>query len=318
MIRDTLILIGELLVLFFGVAFLVHISQSWLGEDRLRRWMGGRPVTSALKGIAVGFVTPFCTYSAIPMLLGLRRVGVAPAGYVAFIVAAPVLDPILFGALVLIVGWTAAAIYAAVAFSAAMGLALLAQRIDIERYLKPVAAAGVGLHSRRVPAMAIAAGPPLDEAGVCDDNACGPDQRAWRGLKPESFEAAAAALSLLRSLWVILLLGVGIGLAIELMVPAEAVAAVAGHDNAMAIPIAAGLGTPLYFNTELFVPIADSLAAVGVGVGAIVALTIAGAGANLPEFVILSKLARGRVLVVFVGYVFTVAMVGGLLAQSVV
>lgn len=317
MIRDTLILIAELVALFFGVAFLVHISQSWLGEERLRRWMGGRPVVSALKGIAVGFVTPFCTYSAIPMLLGLRRAGVAPAGYVAFIVAAPVLDPILFGALVLIVGWTAAVIYAAVAFSAAMGLALLAQRIDVERFLKPVAA-GVGLHGRRVPAMAVAAGLQLDEADVCDDIACGPTQRTWRGLKPESSEAAGAALSLLRSLWLMILVGVGIGLAIELLVPAEAVAAVAGHDNALAIPIAAGLGTPLYINTELFVPIADSLAAVGVGVGAIVALTIAGAGANIPEFVILSKLARSRVLVVFVGYVFAVAMVGGLLAQAVV
>ena len=52
----------------------------------------------------VGFVTPFCTYSAIPMLVGFRQAGVQPAGYVAFIVAAPVLDPLLFGALVLIVG----------------------------------------------------------------------------------------------------------------------------------------------------------------------------------------------------------------------
>jgi uncharacterized membrane protein YraQ (UPF0718 family) len=134
----------------------------------------------------------------------------------------------------------------------------------------------------------------------------------------ESAEAMTAAVGLLRSLGPVLLLGVGIGLAIELLVPPEAVASVAGQDDAFAIPIAAGLGTPLYINTELFVPIADALAAVGVGVGAIVALTIAGAGANIPEFVILSKLARSRVLVVFIGYVFAVAMVGGLLAQAVV
>jgi hypothetical protein len=56
---------------------------------------------------------------------------------------------------------------------------------------------------------------------------------------------------------------------------------------------------------------------VGVGVGAVVALTIAGAGANVPEFVILSRLARGRVLVVFVTFVFLVAIAGGYLAQLV-
>ncbi|HZD24594.1 MAG TPA: hypothetical protein VE569_14510 [Acidimicrobiia bacterium] len=42
-----------------------------------------------------------------------------------------------------------------------------------------------------------------------------------------------------------------------------------------------------------------------------------GAGANIPEFVILSRLARTRVLMVFVGYVFAVAVVGGFLAQTI-
>ena len=317
---DTLFLVVELVILFFGVAFLVHISQRWLGEERLRRWMGGRPVTAALKGIGVGFITPFCTYSAIPMLLGLRRAGVSPAGYVAFIVAAPVLDPILFGALVLIVGWIAALIYLAVAFSAAMTLALVAQRIDVSRFLKPVIE-DVPVGEARVPAMAATAGVrmiPTRNKDGCSDNACLPTgDRSWRGMRLEASDATAAAFGLLRSLGPILLLGVGIGLAIELLVPPEVVASIAGQDDVFAIPVAAGLGTPLYFNTELFVPIADSLASVGVGVGAIVALTIAGAGANIPEFVILSKLARSRILIVFIGYVFGVAMIGGLLAQAV-
>lgn len=319
MITNTLVLIVELVLLFFAVAFLVHISQRWLGEERLRRWMGGRPVVAALKGIGVGFITPFCTYSAIPMLLGLRRAGVSPAGYVAFIVAAPVLDPILFGALVLIVGWAAALIYVAVAFVAAMTLALIAERIDVSRFLKPITADVPG-GGARVPALAVAGGLDVSASSeeTCENDSCLPvEDRIWRGIRVEAVEAGVAAVTLLRTLGPILLVGVGIGLAIELLVPPEVVASVAGQDNVFAVPVAAGLGTPLYFNTELFVPIADSLAAVGVGVGAIVALTIAGAGANIPEFVILSKLARTRVLVVFISYVFGVAMIGGLLAQAV-
>lgn len=314
MIVDTAILILELLALFFTVAFLVHISQRWMGEDRLRRWMGGTPVVAALKGIGVGFITPFCTYSAIPMLVGLRRAGVSPAGYTAFIVAAPVLDPVLFGALVLIVGLQAALIYVAVAFAAAMTLALVAQRVDVSRFMKPITE--IVTVGAPVPAMAVAGG--VGPEPDCDAPCSTTSARPWQGLRDEAGEATSAALTLLRSLGPILLLGVGIGLAIELFVPAEFVATVAGGDNPLAIPLAAGLGTPLYFNTELFVPIADSLAAVGVGIGAIVALTIAGAGANLPEFVILSKLVRAKVLVVFVGYVFVVAIIGGLLAQLTV
>jgi uncharacterized membrane protein YraQ (UPF0718 family) len=313
MITDTALLLAELTILFFSVAFLVHISQRWLGEERMRRWMGGSPIVAALKGIGVGFITPFCTYSAIPMFLGLRRAGVSPAGYTAFIVAAPVLDPVLFGALVLIVGIQPALMYVAVAFTGAMGLALLAQKFDVSRFMKPVAAnVAVG---GPVPAMAVAGG--VDPGPACEDSCPPSHARAWQGLRSEAAEAATAALTLLRSLGPILLLGVAVGLAIELFVPADFVASIAGGANPLAIPLAAGLGTPLYINTELFVPIADSLAAVGVGIGAIVALTIAGAGANIPEFVILTRLARVRVLAVFIGYVFLVAMVGGVLAQSV-
>ena len=126
MMRGAAFLLVELTLLFFSVAFLVQLSQRRLGPERLRVWMGGRPVVAALKGIAVGFITPFCTFSAIPLLVGLRQAGVTPAGYVAFIVAAPVLDPVLFGALVVIVGLKAAVLYAIVAFTAAMSVPGLA------------------------------------------------------------------------------------------------------------------------------------------------------------------------------------------------
>lgn len=312
MIADSLVLIAELAALFFGVAFLVHISQRWMGEERMRRWMGGPPLVAALKGIGVGFVTPFCTYSAIPMLLGLRRAGVPPAGYVAFIVAAPVLDPVLFGALTLIVGLGAALVYLVVAFAAALTLALIAERVGASRLVDPLTAERADLARRRTRVTAV-----TTELESCHDWCSDDTARPWAGLGRETREASASALALLRSLGPVLMLGVGIGLAIELLVPPGLVASLAGQESGFAIPVAAALGTPLYFNTELFVPIADSLAAVGVGTGAIVALTISGAGANVPEFVILSRLARGRVVAVFIAHVLVVAMVGGLLADLI-
>lgn len=311
MLRDAALLVLELVLLFFSVAFLVNLSQRRLGTDRLRRWMGGTPVVAALKGIAVGFITPFCTYSAVPMLLGLRRAGVPPAGYVAFIVAAPVLDPVLFGALVLIIGLPAALVYVAVAFGAALGLALTAQAVGVERHMKPLVDA-VPLPPPLARDRTCLVGQSDGRPDSCDSEA------AWRGVRVEGVEAGVAALGLLRSIGPVLVIGVGIGLVIEAAVPPQLVASLAGSNSALAIPVAAGMGIPLYLNTGLFVPIADSLMAVGVGIGAIVALTIAGAGANIPEFVLLAKLARGRVLTVFAGYVLVVAIVGGLLAQAAI
>ena len=110
----------------------------------------------------------------------------------------------------------------------------------------------------------------------------------------------------------LLAIGLGIGLAITAAVPPDAASSVMEGRGGLAVPIAAALGTPLYFSTELFVPIADSLTIAGVSTGAVVALTIAGAGANVPEFVILGRLFQRRLLIVFVAYVFAVAMIWGI------
>lgn len=298
---ETIWLVLELTVLFFSVTFLVQLFQRRLGGDRLRAWMGGPPLIAALKGIAIGFVTPFCTFTAIPMLLGLRQAGVPPAGYVAFIVAAPVLDPVLFGALVLIVGIEAAVLYAAVAFVAALGLALTAEAVGIDRYMKSVDT-----------------GANQTEAQTCEASCSDDAPIDWSGLRTESRVAASQAVGLLRTMAPLLLVGIALSLAIETLVPAEVMAQLTGAQPSLAIPIAAALGTPLYVSTSVFVPIADSLRGSGVGVGAIVALTIAGAAANLPEFVILSKMAMPRVIAIFFVYVFGVAVVGGVLAEAII
>ena len=296
MIRDALWLFGELLVLFLGVSFGLALLRRWLGDDRLRLLMGVSPAGAALRGIAIGFITPFCTYSAIPVLVSLRQAGVPPAGYVAFIVAAPVLDPILFGALAIIVGIPAALLYLLVAFAAALMLALLAERVDLNRFMKPLAAAGV-------------------------DPAAGPEGSAptpWQGLRIEWRPAMVASRALLRTMLPLLVLGIAIGMAITAFLPPETVARFPGLSSPAAIPAAAAVGIFFYINTELFVPIADALGSAGVGVGAIVALTIAGAGANVPEFVILARLTTRRVLAAFGSYVFAVAIAGGALVQLLV
>lgn len=305
----SLLLIVELIVLFFAISTSIELLQRRVGRERLRAWMGGAPASAALKGILVGFITPFCTYSAIPMLVGLRKAGVPPAGYVAFIVAAPVLDPVLFGALVLIVGLPVAVLYVAVAFSAAMLLALAAQRSDIERHLKPVgqfATVGVGPGDAETPA----------DGAVSGCSAGDAPEAPWTTWPTELRRAGASAVGLLRTVGPLLLAGVAVGLVIEWAVSPDLVARLTG--SVASIPLAAAFGVPLYFHTELLIPIADSLTAAGAGVGTVVALTISGAGANVPEFVILTKLARARLIVWLFVYVFSVAVVGGLLAEALV
>lgn len=312
MILSTLFLLVELAILFYSVAFLIQLLQRRIGRERLRNWMGGTPMIAAIKGIAVGFITPFCTYSAVPMLIGLRQAGVPPAGYVSFIVAAPVLDPVLFGALVIIVGVKIAIVYACVAFVAAFSLGLLAEYVDISTQLKAIPLGGVR-HG-------------IENSACCKTSASDRINSAsgdfleipWRTLKTELPLAAKAAANLLRSVGPLLLVGVLLGLLITFFLSPETVSALSRGSGMFAIPVAAAIGIPLYTSTAVLVPIADSLNSVGLGLGAIVAFTIAASGANIPEFVLLTRFFRTRLVSVFFLYVFSVAVVGGLIAQSFV
>ena len=319
----TALLVAEMAALLLGVTFGVALLQRRLGDDTIRRWMGGPPRRAALKGIALGFVTPFCTYSAIPVLVGMRQAGVRPAGYAAFIFAAPVVDPALVGVLALIVGPTGAALYVAIAFAAAFLLALIVDATDVTKHLKPVPAlvhapasaapAPPGSMpspcSSPEPAPAGSSPPPLPSP--CSSSGSEP----WGGWRHEAAAAWRRAMALLRSMAWLMAVGVGIGVAISVLVPADAIVGIAGAGNPLAVPAAAAGGVPLYFSTELLLPIGDALHAGGAGTGAIVALVIAGAGANIPEFALLTKVARARLVTAFFAYVFAVAVAAGLVTD---
>ena len=303
------VLVAEMVALLLAVTFGVALLQRRLGDETIRRWMGGPPRRAALKGIAVGFVTPFCTYSAIPVLVGMRQAGVRPAGYAAFIFAAPVVDPVLVGALAIIIGPAGAAVYVTTAFAAAFTLALIVDTVDIAPHLKPVPA----LVGQPAPPIR----PTVPQIPSPPASCSSPEEAPWAGWQTESRAAWRRAVALLRGMAWLMAVGVGLGLAIGLLVPTDALASIAGADNPLAVPAAAAAGVPLYFGTELFIPIGDALHAKGVGTGSIVALVIAGAGANIPEFALLTKIARGRVVAAFFAYVFVVATVAGLLTDLI-
>ena len=222
------LLVAEMIALLLVVTLAVTLLQRRLGDATIRRWMGGPPRRAALKGIAVGFITPFCTYSAIPVLVGMRQAGVRPAGYAAFIFAAPVVDPVMIGVLAIIIGPAGAAVYLATAFAAAFLLALIVDAVDIAPHLKPVPALVGSPDPPSSPAQPRTLSPPAS----CSS----PDEAPWAGWQSEFPAAWRRAVTLLRSMAWLIAAGVGAGLAIGLLVPTEALVGIAGAHNPLAVP----------------------------------------------------------------------------------
>jgi uncharacterized membrane protein YraQ (UPF0718 family) len=72
---------------------------------------------------------------------------------------------------------------------------------------------------------------------------------------------------------------------------------------------------PSCVSVEALAPVGAALASKGMRLGAVFALTIAGAGVNMPGFALLDKLLTQGGLAGLIGTVFTVAVAGGVVIQ---
>lgn len=74
--RTFLMLFGELFGLFIGISFIVALLQIYISQERIKRILSTpRKGVNSILGALLGAVTPFCSCSTIPVLVGLFKSG---------------------------------------------------------------------------------------------------------------------------------------------------------------------------------------------------------------------------------------------------
>jgi len=178
--------------------------------------------------------------------------------------------------------------------------------------------------------------PTLQSAGVCCDNnrmpmanssdqassCCSVNFDAGEGgesarvpFKEKIRRASLSAVETFKGVFGYLLLGAGIGALIYGFFPQDLVVKLAGPGNPWSIPIAAAIGVPMYIRAETVIPISAALVGKGMGVGTVLALIIGGAGASIPEMIILGSMFKKKLILAFALNVFLVAIVAGYLVD---
>lgn len=231
-------LFGELFLLFIAISFFVALLQVWVSKDRIKRILS-RPhkVTNAVLGAALGAVTPFCSCSTIPVLVGLFKSGAPFSGAISFLMTSPILNPAIIALLLVFFGPVPTLVYTVITFTFAVCVGLLLDALGFSRYIKNVVVKG---------------------------GCCGGDEVTWENLKGTFWQKQAQAckyafkdaIGLFKGVVGWLLLGAGIGAFIYGFVPTELLEGLAGADNLWAIPLAAVIGIPMYIRVETMIPIA--------------------------------------------------------------
>src|SRR5699024_7624942 len=138
-LQTFLTLFVELTVLFIFISFLVSWLQQKVTEDRIKRVLD-RPNkwSGYLYGTGLGALTPFCSCSTIPILAGLLS-SKAPFGpSMSFLIASPLLNPVILILLWTLLGWKLTLIYAVVVAIFSILIGVIWEALGLKRSVKNV------------------------------------------------------------------------------------------------------------------------------------------------------------------------------------
>jgi uncharacterized membrane protein YraQ (UPF0718 family) len=110
-------------------------------------------------------------------------------------------------------------------------------------------------------------------------------------------------LSIIKKVWLYILIGVGIGAAIHNWIPENIITAVLGQDKWYSVLLATIVGVPMYADIFGTLPIAEALVLKGVGLGTALSFMMAVTALSLPSMILLKKVVKAKLLAVFVGIV---------------
>ena len=282
----------ELVVLFMLISAIIDLILQYIPEEKIQKRLTGKGILGNIVGAGFGALTPFCACSTIPMTVGFLNARVPFGSAMSFLIASPLLNPIIIGLLAALVNPKAALIYFIVAFICSIIFGVLLEKAGGERFIKnlkpkatacccePAGSIGISLVMK----------PKIQRQGGC----CLKKRMGW-------FEANNGYL----------LIGVALGAAIYGYMPQDFVIKLAGPDNPFAIPVAAIIGIPLYIRAETAIPIGVALMGKGMSIGAVIALVIGGAGMAIPEMSMLAGIFKPKLVAAIVVTVFLTAVISG-------
>lgn len=284
--------VPKVLLLLLEIVTAVTFLRSYFPPERVRAVLAGRGVLAGtLAAAGLGIVTPFCSCSAVPLFIGFVEAGVPLGVTFAFLISSPMVNEVAIVLLWGLFGPQIALLYMGAGLAVAIFGGLLLGRMRIERWVEPWV-------------LEVRAG-----GGVTTLEAhLSVDQRAR--------DAWIYTLDLVRKILPYVIVGIGIGALIHGFVPTDFIASVGGRGNLLALPLVILMAIPLYANAAATIPIVEVLLGKGLPLGTTLAFMMAIVAISLPEFMILRRVIRPRLIGLYAGVVIVGILVVGLLFNT--
>lgn len=279
---DSIKIFILLLIIIYAITFI----RSFFPPEKTRKILAknkGSAFVGHVLAALLGIVTPFCSCSAVPLFIGFVEAGVPLGVTFSYLIAAPMVNEVALGMLYGLFGWKIALIYIASGEIIAIVAGMILGKMKLEKYVEGY------VYEMKVNA-------DLDL----------PDPT----MKERLMDSWNFTSDLIKKIWIYVIIGIAIGGVMHGWIPAGALAKYAGKDNPFAVFVAVAVGVPLYSNAAGVIPLVSELTRAGVATGTALAFMMAVTALSLPEMILLRRVLKPRLLVIFasivgLGIVFT-------------
>ena len=266
----------KIFILLSVLIFAISYVQSYFPPERTRKILGNfKGITANILGALLGTITPFCSCSSIPLFIGFTSAGLPIGVTFSFLISSPLVDLASVILLASIFNWQIAIAYVIVGLILAVLGGTIIGKAKLEDYVEPF---------------------------VYSNKMIETDQETLT-IKDRIGFAKDQVLEIAGKVWLYILIGVGIGAVIHNWIPEEIISAVLGQDKWYSVLIATLVGIPMYADIFGTLPIAEALVSKGAGLGTVLAFMMAVTALSLPSMIMLKKVVKTKLLVIFAGIV---------------
>jgi len=278
----------KVLLLLTLIIFFVGIIRSWFSPERTRKMLEGKSTfTGNIMASLLGVVTPFCSCSAIPLFLGFVESGVPLGITFSFLIAAPMINEVAVILLFGLFGWKTALIYVGTGLIIAIIAGWVIGKLKLEKWVAD------WVYKTK-----------FGDAGITVEKITLTNRLKF---------GYDAIKEIVGKVWIYVAIGIAVGAAAHGYVPEDFMAALMGKSAWYSVPLSVLIGVPLYSNAAGIIPIVSVLIEKGASLGTSLAFMMAVIGLSLPEMIILKKVLKLPLILVFVGIVATGIMIVGYL-----
>ena len=284
-IYDTI----KIFILLSLLIFVISYIQSYFPPERTKKILGKiKGIKGNILGALLGTITPFCSCSSIPIFIGFTSAGLPLGVTFSFLISSPMVDLASLMLLMSFFGAKIAIAYVVVGLILAVIGGTLIEKFRLEKYVEGYVREIENVDAE-VPEMT---------------------------RKERISYSKEQVRDIIERVWLYVLIGVGIGAAIHNWIPQLIIENVVGDNNPFAVLLATIVGIPMYADIFGTLPIAEALFAKGVGVGTILSFMMAVTALSLPSIIMLSKVVKPRLLVIFVSIVSVGIIIVGYLFNA--